>query len=237
VRDGWPVLAALALCPVGAALAPADAGGPIARAHELAAAERALDLHAEPGLVAWLHAHAWLSGIVWLFYLWVHLPVLAGALLWVWLERPRAFGVSRDTFVIAQVLTIAGNALSATAPPWMLADPARHPIDAGGVAYIVQSRYAAMPSGHTMFAAIAAGTVFALARPPLVRALAVAYPLLVGLVIMATGNHLWLDGVAGVAVAALGFAAARLWAERAATRARWAGARRRARWVQPCRLP
>jgi membrane-associated phospholipid phosphatase len=135
---------------------------------------------------------------------------LVGALVWVWLERRWAFGVVRDTFVIGQVLTVAGNVVFATAPPWMLTDPAGHPIDAGAVAYVLQSRYAAMPSGHVMFAAIAAGTVFALVRSRLVRAVAVGYPVLVGLVILATGNHLWLDGVAGVLVAALAFGAARL---------------------------
>jgi membrane-associated phospholipid phosphatase len=98
----------------------------------------------------------------------------------------------------------------ATAPPWMLSAPAGHPIDAGGVAYVLQSRYAAMPSGHMLFAVIAAGMVVALVRSPLVRAIAAAYPVVVGLVIVATGNHLWLDCLGGLLVATLAFAAARL---------------------------
>jgi PAP2 superfamily len=235
-RDGWPVLAALGLCPLGAALVTGDPGGPIARAHELVGAERVLGLHSEPALVGWLHAHAWLSSVAGLFYVWVHLPALVGALVWVWLERRWAFAVVRDTFVIGQVVTVTGNLAFATAPPWMLSDPAGHPIAAGDVAYLVQSPYAAMPSGHTMFAAIAAGTVVARVRSPLVRVIAVASPLLVGVVIVATGNHLWLDCVGGALAATLGFGAARLRAGWTTSRARRLRLRHGATAAEPCRL-
>jgi membrane-associated phospholipid phosphatase len=66
-----------------------------------------------------------------------------------------------------------------------------------------------MPSGHAAFAVIAAGCVAALARRPLVRLAAVAYPFAVLLEIIATGNHLWLDAAAGTAVAAVAFGLAR----------------------------
>lgn len=68
------------------------------------------------------------------------------------------------------------------------------------------SPYAAMPSGHAAFALIVAATVFTLARPRPVRALALLYPFGVLAEITATGNHVWLDAAGGAAAAAPGFA-------------------------------
>ncbi|HEX6696166.1 MAG TPA: phosphatase PAP2 family protein [Solirubrobacteraceae bacterium] len=78
-----------------------------------------------------------------------------------------------------------------------------------GFERLAMSPYAAMPSGHAAFALIAAGIVATRARSKAVRLAALAYPIVVLGEIMATGNHLWLDAVAGAAVAAAGFALAR----------------------------
>ena len=65
-----------------------------------------------------------------------------------------------------------------------------------------------MPSAHTAFSVVAAGTVWALTRSRPVRAAALAYPPAVVVEIIATGDHIWLDAVGGVVVAGLGFASA-----------------------------
>lgn len=66
---------------------------------------------------------------------------------------------------------------------------------------------AAMPSHHVAFAVVTAGGLAARARTRRGRAAAAAYPALVILVVLATGNHYVLDVAAG---AALGAAARRL---------------------------
>ncbi len=60
--------------------------------------------------------------------------------------------------------------------------------------------YAAVPSMHIGFALLVGITVWRLARRRVVRAAALAYPVFVLFVIVATGNH-FLDAVAGAAVA------------------------------------
>jgi membrane-associated phospholipid phosphatase len=70
-----------------------------------------------------------------------------------------------------------------------------------GIDRLAMSPNAAMPSAHAAFAVIAAGAVIALAQRPLVLALAALYPLAVGFEIVATGNHFWLDAVAGISAA------------------------------------
>jgi membrane-associated phospholipid phosphatase len=206
VRDALPVALALALCPLVAMLAPDDPADALTRARSLVEAQRALGVTPEPALVRALDAHPSLRALTEVFYVWVHLPALVGALVWVRLERPRAFSFARDTFVAAQVVTVTGYLLVPAAPPWMLeAGMTRAP---ERLAYLLQSPYAAMPSGHTVFALVAGGCVALLTRHPLVRAAGAAYPVLVLLVVLATGNHVWLDVAGGGVAAGLGAALA-----------------------------
>lgn len=73
-----------------------------------------------------------------------------------------------------------------------------------------------MPSGHVAFAIIVAAGLWLTTERPLLRIVALAYPVLVVLVVVATANHFWLDAAAGAvaAGAGLGMAAALRWAPR-----------------------
>jgi hypothetical protein len=208
-RDAAPVVVALALCPLVAALAPGPAT-PLAHMRALIGAERSLGLFFEPSVHGWVAAHPPLLGAAQLAYVGVHLPVMLGVLAWVWLARPRAFQFARNTFVATQVLAVIGYVLVPTAPPRMVAGLGLGAVETGqhGIERLAQSPYAAMPSGHVAFALVAAGIVFTLARSRLVRAAALAYPVAVLAEIVATGNHIWLDAAGGAAVAALGVALA-----------------------------
>jgi hypothetical protein len=144
------------------------------------------------------------------FYVWVHLPATIGALVWAWLERPGAFPAARNVFVVAQALTVVGYLLAPTAPPRLVgdlgfADTLQGFWGAGavGAAHTVQSPYAAIPSGHVVFALVAGGVVVALARPLAVRVLGAVYPVLVVTVTLVTANHFWLDALAANVVVLL----------------------------------
>jgi hypothetical protein len=210
-RDAWPVAVVLALCPVVAALAP-GAVGPLARIRELIEDERSLGLFFEPSVHAWVAARPPLLGIAQFAYVGVHLPVMLGVLAWTWFARPRAFPLARNTFVGAQALATLGYVLFPTAAPRMVPEAGYGADLVGtgqhGLERLAMSPYAAMPSGHAAFALIAAGIVVTQARSKAVRVVATLYPVVVLGEIMGTGNHLWLDAVAGAAVAAAGFALA-----------------------------
>lgn len=209
VRAAWPVLAVLALCPLAALLAPSDPAGALARAADVAGAESGLGLRFEPAAVAWLASRPALLDAANFFYLWVHLPATVGVLVWVWLERRAAFARARAAFVILQVTVLAGNTLLPTAPPRMSPADAARAAEGAHSVYLLQSPFAAMPSGHAAWAAFAAVTVFALVRHRAVRAAASAYLALVVAIVLATGNHFWLDAAAGVAIAAAALRAVR----------------------------
>jgi hypothetical protein len=205
-RDAWPVIGALAVCPVVAALAGGPAE-PLARARALIGAERSLGLFFEPHVYGWVAARPWLMGLANIAYVAFHLPVMLGVLAWVWAARPGAFRLARNTFVAAQALIVAGYLLVPTAPPRMVASlgyDSAAGITATRLDRLVLSPYAAMPSGHAAFSLIAAGIVLCLSRNRLVRAAAALYPVVVLLEIVATGNHIWLDAAAGAVAAGLG---------------------------------
>jgi len=136
-------------------------------------------------------------------YLWGHVPATVGALVWARLEHPRAFPLARDAFLATQVVVVAGYLLVPTAPPRMLFSDERA---TGGMVDLIQSPYAALPSGHVAFAVVTAGIVGSLAPWWWVRAVVVVYTLLVTAVVLVTANHFWVDAVAGVGAAASGLA-------------------------------
>ena len=210
-RDAAPVLASLALSPVVAAVAPGPER-PLRRMRGLIERERRLGLFFEPAVHAWFDARPPLMRTLRVTYVAAHLPVALGVLVWTRRAHPHAFPQARNTFAATQALAAIGYVIAPTAPPRMVAglgyDDRPGPGDQG-LGRMVQSPYAAMPSAHTAFAVIAAGTVWSLTRSRPVRAAALAYPPAVVVEIIATGDHIWLDVVGGLLVAGLGFASAR----------------------------
>jgi hypothetical protein len=197
------VLAALALCPLAAWFAPDDPAAPLHRAAALGSVEAWLGLRFEPAAVGWLSARPALHDAAGFFYLWVHLPGTIGVLVWVWLERRPAFPRARNAFVLAQVVIVGLNTLLPTAPPTMDGSEAARAAHGSEVVYMLQSPFAAMPSGHVAFAAFAAGTLITLVNNWALRLAVAAYLALVLAVVLATGNHIWLDAAAGAAIAAI----------------------------------
>jgi hypothetical protein len=202
---------ALALSPVVAAVAPGSER-PLARMRRLIDRERRLGLFFEPKVHAWCFARPPLMRTLRVTYVAAHLPVALGVLAWTRRTYPHAFPRARDTFAATQALAVIGYLLAPTAPPRMVAglgyDDRPGPGDYG-LGRSAQSPYAAMPSAHTAFAVVAAGTVWALTRSRPVRAAALVYPPVVVVEIIATGDHIWLDAIGGLVVASLGFASAR----------------------------
>ncbi len=149
---------------------------------------------------------------------------------WLYRRSRRGFTTFRDGFFVATAISILVHWLYPTAPP-RLADgdivdtlQLLSGIDIGSPATGsgLSNPVAAVPSLHAGYAIGVGIGVFLFTRHWLVRALAVAYPALVVLTIIVTGNHFIFDAVAGLAVMAIGFwlaAQGRGWlARRAANR-------------------
>ncbi|MET0926284.1 MAG: phosphatase PAP2 family protein [Solirubrobacterales bacterium] len=179
--------------------------------------ERSVGLFFEPGFQQALLDHAsWLVDFANFMYLNSHFVVTTGFLAWLYLRRNDHFYFVRNMFLVAMGLALIGYALYPTAPPRLF--PGQGFTDTiaaftgvtqdSKTASLLLNQYAAVPSMHIAFSLMVGLTAASLVRHPLLRMLWFAYPLLVFFVIVATGNHYWIDAAAGALVAGLATVAA-----------------------------
>jgi len=137
--------------------------------------------------------------------------VLGLPLLWVYLRRNEAFVRFRNTILLANVIGLIGYVLLPTAPPRMFPDfgfddtlQSFGQLNHGsGLIEFAANPYAAMPSLHAADALIVGLVLFSVCRTRFAKILWLLWPGWVWFSVMATGNHFWLDVVAGVIVAAI----------------------------------
>jgi hypothetical protein len=131
--------------------------------------------------------------------------VVGLAILFVYIRRHAAFTKFRNTILLANVFGLFGYVFMPTAPPRLL-----------GVGFVDQHRdglvslaanpYAAMPSLHAADALIVGVVLFSVSRSRWAKAFWAIWPAWVWFAVMATGNHFWLDCIAGIGVALLAMA-------------------------------
>jgi len=213
---GWrqilTLLGALALCPVAAQLIGGDATGPVARAEALIGAERTLGVYAEPAVHTWAVGHPQLLTAASTFYVVAHVPVAGWALVWTWYLRPDRFRLVRDTFLWTQALLVVVYLLVPIAPP-RLVPGAGYTDTLSGLwgkeladsAHVLQSPFAAVPSGHVAFALIVGGVFAMLGDRRWLRAFGWIYAPIVVAVTVITANHLLFDALAAGALVAVAF--------------------------------
>ena len=131
--------------------------------------------------------------------------VVGLAVLFVYVRRHDAFIGFRNAILLANVIGLVGYVFMPTAPPRLL-----------GVGFVDQHRdglvslaanpYAAMPSLHAADALIVGVVLVTVSRRGWVKAFWAVWPIWVWFAVMATGNHFWLDCIAGIGVALLAMA-------------------------------
>ena len=146
-------------------------------------------------------------------YVSLHLAGTAAVLVWVYRRRREAYARLRNTLIVASGLGVVGYALFPTAPPRLagigVSDTvsASTPVDLHStVVSSLYNPYAAFPSMHIGFSLVVGVASARLARRPLWRAAGALYPVFVLLVIVATGNHFFVDAAAGASVAGVALA-------------------------------
>jgi membrane-associated phospholipid phosphatase len=131
--------------------------------------------------------------------------VVGVAVLWVYLRRHDAFVGFRNSILLANTLGLLGYVIMPTAPPRMLGvgfvDTHRD-----GLVQLMANPYAAMPSLHAGDAVIVGVVLMSVSRSWWAKVLWAAWPAWVCFAVMATGNHFWLDCLAGIVVALVAMA-------------------------------
>ena len=131
--------------------------------------------------------------------------VLGLALLYVYLRRHPAFTRFRNTILLANVIGLIGYVFTPTAPPRLL-DIGFQDAHTDGLVSLAANPYAAMPSLHAADSLIVGIVLFLLCKHWWSKLFWAIWPAWVWFAVMATGNHFWLDCLAGLLVALVAIA-------------------------------
>ena len=179
-----------------------------------------LGIDIERSVQQWVLRH---PDLVWFFdhyYVFAFFPVLVGASIWGYRAAPVAFQTARRVFAVSLAMALAVFALVPLAPPrllpssfgyidtLMLYGPHYYGDSSGASLFnaygsipSMVNEYAAMPSMHVGWSMIAGWLLYvASGRRRWVGVLAATHVLLMETVVVATGNHYVVDGLAGVLV-------------------------------------
>jgi hypothetical protein len=210
------VLTAL-YCAYSAARGVADgaAAEAVARGWVLLNLSARLGIDVELDLNRWLHGVPVLALACCYYYATTHFMVTPAVLVWMHRRHPASYEHARSTLALATVIALAGFFVFPTAPPrllpgaayvdtmadlaawgWWDTHSSAAPVALSGLA----NHYAALPSLHCVWALWCALAVMRHATSPVVRMLAVLYPLATAFVVTATANHYLVDALAGWAV-------------------------------------
>jgi membrane-associated phospholipid phosphatase len=171
--------------------------------------ERATHLFIEPAVQSWSLSHSFFIHVADWMYVNSHFLVTTTFLVWLYIARNHAYYFVRNMFMIAMAFAIAGYVAYPTAPPrflpeWGFQDTVANFFgdSVAQSANVLYNPYAAVPSMHVAFALLIAVPAIKLVRNRALKLLWSLYPLLVTFVVIATGNHFWIDAALGAVVAA-----------------------------------
>ena len=158
-----------------------------------------------------------LTGTFWLWllnhaYLAAQLVVLPGSLIFLYHRSRPVYERLRNTILATWLISLPVYALFPVAPPRLadigMVDTITHQTGVAldsGLTTSFYNELAAVPSLHVGFA-VAIGIALAAAfRHPVAKAISLMWGPIIGLAVVATGNHFVFDIAAGVVAAALGY--------------------------------
>ncbi len=177
--------------------------------------ERRLQLPSEASFQRLFLPHHTFVRFLNLYYVVAHYNVLLLMLGWlIWRHRDR-YAEARTVILLATFACLAVQLISVAPPrligghgivdtPLLYGQSVYGPIGQG-----FSDQYSAMPSVHIAWSSAVAFFIWR-STTSRWRYLGVAHALLTWIVVVATGNHYWLDGIAAIAILALSFWTVRL---------------------------
>ena len=167
--------------------------------------ERLLHLPSEAALQEVVLAERWLIISANCYYAFVHFPVTALCLVWLFWRRRAVYLWARRMLAWLTAIGLAANLVLPVAPPRLAS--VTELLDTGtrfGPAIygapetdMLSNQYAAMPSLHVGWSLVVALAMVGNAGPWM-RVLWLTHPMITVVVVVVTGNHFWLDAVIAV---------------------------------------
>jgi hypothetical protein len=191
-------------------LAPLRLSTALANGRGVLHVERLLHIDPEMTLDRWLAAHHALGLLLSDYYDNAHFLVTLSLLVYLWWRRADIYQPLRSSLVLVNLLGFVVFWRFPVAPPRMLAGFTDVVATTGafgswhtGSLASHANQVAAMPSLHIAWAGWCTVALWRISERRWLRALAVAYPCMTALAVLATGNHFLLDIVGGVLVLAI----------------------------------
>jgi hypothetical protein len=190
----------------------------------IVALERHLHVFGERSIQRAAHLVPALPTTLGIAYIALHFVGTAAFLIWLYRNHQERFPLIRNTLVVATGVALSIYMLYPVAPPRLaglgFVDTVSHSAKVNLSSDLLGSLYnpfAAVPSLHFGYALLVGVTIAMLAKGRVVRAMGWAYPAVMLLVIVGTGNHFFFDAVGGALAIGVGFLTAS-WIETPATR-------------------
>jgi len=201
-REAAVVLGALTAYLTVRLFTDAQRGPALAHARAVLRLERALHLAHEQDVQRWVLGHASATSVLNAVYVWAFWPIVAGALVVLHRRAPSAFVDLRNALILSGLVGLLVFATFPVAPPRMLEGFHDTVAGLGGSHAVAHpsgltNEYAAVPSFHVGWTALASTAVAAQLRRRRTRALALVPALLMAVAVVATGNHFVVDGLIG----------------------------------------
>jgi hypothetical protein len=219
-RDLAVVLGVIGLYFVARGQAPARIDESVQLTLWLVEIERALGLFVEPQVQAASIQWHWSREVANFTYAYLHFPVLAAVGIWLWFRDRASFRFLRNVMFVSMVIGLVFYYALPAAPPRLMA---LHGHEMGftdtvfaaetSVSYaqpsLILNEYAAIPSFHFGWIALAAAAIWTQTRRAEARVAAVLLTALMTWAIVASANHLFIDMALGGAVIVVSWRAAR----------------------------
>ena len=174
--------------------------------------ERSLHVFGERAVQNAANAVPAVPTLLGILYVVLHFAGTGAFLVWLYRRHPERFARVRNTMIGATGIALALYVTFPVAPPRLAAlgfvDTVSHKTGINLSSDLLGNLYnpfAAVPSLHFGYALLVGVTLASIARRPLLRVLAWSYPVLMLLVIVATGNHFFFDAAAGAVAIGVGY--------------------------------
>jgi membrane-associated phospholipid phosphatase len=156
-------------------------------------------------LQQFVNQREWLADLATWTYWNSQFTVITLTLLWTYMRRNDAFYRFRNALLLANVIALVGYVAMPTAPPRLL-ELGFIDQHKDGLVQLAANPYAAMPSIHAADALVVGVVLALVVRRWWAKLFWAIWPAWVWFAVMATGNHFWLDCLAGWAVACMAMA-------------------------------
>lgn len=185
--------------------------GAIERARQIVDLQHALGFPTELSLQQFVLRNDWLGWPTTLYYATLHVPALLAFLVWLFVRHREHYPHWRNGLVILTGACLVIRFVR-VAPPRFLVDLGYEDLSEiygpsiyGPVGTGVSDQFAAMPSIHVGWAAVVSFGIFAVSTSRW-RWLFLLHVVITSIVVSASGNHWWLDGIVAIVLLWAGLA-------------------------------